>query len=58
MGNIWQRIVEDLFTRLDGPLHFWFIVQPLTAVIFSIIRLGLYLEFIAGFIREKCLSWR
>jgi hypothetical protein len=33
----WQRIVEDLFARLDGPLHFRFIVQPLMAIIFAVI---------------------
>ena len=33
----WQRIVEDLFARLDGPLHFRFIVQPLMATIFAVI---------------------
>jgi hypothetical protein len=33
----WQRIVEDFFARLDGPLHFRFIVQPLMATIFAVI---------------------
>ena len=33
----WQRFVEDLFARLDGPLHFRFIVQPLMAIIFAVI---------------------
>jgi hypothetical protein len=33
----WQRIVEDLFARLDGPLHFRLIVQPLMATIFAVI---------------------
>jgi hypothetical protein len=33
----WQRIVEDLLARLDGPLHFRFIVQPLMATIFAVI---------------------
>lgn len=33
----WQRVVEDLFARLDGPLHFRFIVQPLMAIIFAVI---------------------
>ena len=37
MENIWQRIAENLFGRLDGPLHFRFILQPLMAVIFAII---------------------
>ncbi len=36
MGD-WQRIVSDLFARLDGPLHFRFIVQPLMATIFAVI---------------------
>jgi hypothetical protein len=33
----WQRIVVNLFARLDGPLHFRFIVQPLMAILFAII---------------------
>jgi hypothetical protein len=33
----WQRFVENLFARLDGPLHFRFIVQPLMASIFAVI---------------------
>ena len=37
MENIWQRIVENLFGRLDGPLHFRFILQPLMATIFAVI---------------------
>jgi hypothetical protein len=32
-----QRIVGDLFGRLDGPLHFRFIFQPLMAVIFAVL---------------------
>jgi hypothetical protein len=36
MGD-WQRFVENLFARLDGPLHFRFIMQPLTAIIFAVI---------------------
>ncbi len=32
-----ERIVHDLFARLDGPLHFRLIVQPLMAVIFAVI---------------------
>jgi hypothetical protein len=35
--GVWQRIVGDLFARLDGPLHFRFIVQPLVAIIFAVI---------------------
>jgi len=30
------RIIEDLAGRLDGPLHFRFIFQPLMAVFFAI----------------------
>ena len=33
----WQRIIENLFARLDGPLHFRFIFQPLMASIFAVI---------------------
>jgi len=36
MGD-WERIVQNLFARLDGPLHFRFIVQPSMAVIFAVI---------------------
>ena len=32
-----QRIIENLFGRLDGPLHFRFILQPLMAALFAII---------------------
>jgi hypothetical protein len=32
----WQRFVEDLFARLDGPLHFRIIAQPLMATIFAV----------------------
>lgn len=35
--GVWQRIVGNLFARLDGPLHFRFIVQPLMAIIFAVI---------------------
>jgi hypothetical protein len=37
MEEIWQRVVGNLFGRLDGPLHFRFIFQPLMAVIFAVI---------------------
>ena len=30
-----QRIIENFFGRLDGPLHFRFILQPLMAFIFA-----------------------
>jgi hypothetical protein len=36
MGD-WERIIENLFARLDGPLHFRFIFQPLMAIIFAVI---------------------
>ena len=35
MEALWQRFVEDMFGRLDGPLHFRIIVQPLMAVFFA-----------------------
>ncbi len=37
MESIWQRIFENFFGRLDGPLHFRFIFQPLMAVIFAVV---------------------
>jgi hypothetical protein len=33
----WQRIVENLFARLDGPLHFRIIAQPAMAILFAVI---------------------
>jgi hypothetical protein len=33
----WHRVIDNLFARLDGPLHFRFIVQPAMAVIFAVI---------------------
>jgi hypothetical protein len=36
MGE-WQRIIEHLFARLDGPLHFRIVFQPMMATIFAII---------------------
>jgi hypothetical protein len=36
MGE-WQRFVENLFSRLDGPLHFRLIVQPLMATTIAVI---------------------
>jgi hypothetical protein len=36
MGE-WERIIGNLLGRLDGPLHFRFIVQPLMAAIFAVI---------------------
>ena len=32
-----ERIVHDLLARLDGPLHFRFIFQPLMAIIFAVV---------------------
>lgn len=37
MDEILQRIAENLFGRLDGPLHFRFILQPLMATLFAVI---------------------
>jgi hypothetical protein len=37
MEEIWQRYIENLFARLDGPLHFRLIVQPTMAAIFAVI---------------------
>jgi hypothetical protein len=37
MEEIWHRYIESLFARLDGPLHFRLIVQPLMASIFAVI---------------------
>jgi hypothetical protein len=36
MEETLNRIVHDIFGRLDGPLHFRFILQPLMASIFAI----------------------
>jgi hypothetical protein len=33
----WQRVIENLFARLDGPFHFRLIAQPLMATILAII---------------------
>lgn len=35
MEELWQRFVGDMIHRLDGPLHFRFILQPLMAIIFA-----------------------
>jgi hypothetical protein len=37
MEEILHRFVENLFGRLDGPLHFRIILQPLMAIIFAIV---------------------
>lgn len=35
MEELWLRFVNDFVNRLDGPLHFRFIAQPLMAIIFA-----------------------
>ena len=35
--GVWDRAIENLFVRLDGPLHFRFIMQPAMAIIFAVI---------------------
>jgi hypothetical protein len=35
--DLWQRFFGNLFSRLDGPLHFRFIMQPLMAMTFAVI---------------------
>lgn len=37
MEEIWQRVVGNLFGRLDGPLHFRFFLQPFMAIMFAVI---------------------
>lgn len=37
MDELWQRFTENLIGRLDGPLHFRFIAQPLMAIIFAVL---------------------
>jgi hypothetical protein len=37
MDDLWQRFFGNLFSRLDGPLHFRFIMQPLMAITFAVI---------------------
>jgi len=36
METMWQRFVVDVVNRLDGPMHFRFIVQPLMAIVFAV----------------------
>ncbi len=36
MEEIIHRFFENLFGRLDGPLHFRFILQPTMAVLFAV----------------------
>lgn len=35
MDELWSRFVDHILHRLDGPMHFRLIVQPLMAVIFA-----------------------
>jgi hypothetical protein len=35
--EVWHRFIENLFSRLDGPLHFRFFMQPAMAIIFAVI---------------------
>jgi len=36
METIGQRFVADFVHRLDGPMHFRFIIQPLMAFVFAV----------------------
>jgi hypothetical protein len=36
MEPAWQRMAEDMIGRLDGPLHFRLLMQPVTAIFFGI----------------------
>jgi hypothetical protein len=35
MMSGWERAVENLLARLDGPYHFRFVVQPSMAIFFA-----------------------
>lgn len=37
MEDLFLRAVDNLCNRLDGPLHFRFILQPLIAICFAVI---------------------
>ena len=37
MDELWQRFVGNLLGRLDGPMHFRFILQPLMSTLLAII---------------------
>lgn len=37
MEELWQRFIDHFVGRLDGPLHFRFVVQPLMAAIFAVV---------------------
>jgi len=41
MDDTFTRMINDLFSRLDGPLHFRFFLQPAMATFFAI-RDGLH----------------
>ena len=41
MDDTFNRMINDLFSRLDGPLHFRFFLQPAMATFFAI-RDGLH----------------
>jgi hypothetical protein len=34
--DTWYRVIEDLIARVDGPLHFRLILQPVMAIWFAI----------------------
>lgn len=36
MDDTFTRVFQDLFARLDGPLHFRFFLQPAMAIFFAI----------------------
>jgi hypothetical protein len=38
MEDLFSRLVEDLVGRVSGPMKFRLILQPVTAVIFAILR--------------------
>jgi len=33
----WQRVLHNLFARLDGPFHFRIVAQPTMAILFAVI---------------------
>lgn len=35
MHDIWLRIVDNATRRIEGPLHFRFVMQPVMAIIFA-----------------------
>ncbi len=37
MEALWQRFAENIIGRMDGPLHFRLILQPVMAVLFAMI---------------------